>query len=42
VDRSAGLFGARVERADRLDDGLRAAFSQDGPALVDATRAASG
>ena len=38
MDRSAGLFGVRVERADQLDDGLRAAFSQDGPALVNATR----
>jgi pyruvate dehydrogenase (quinone) len=36
VARSAGLFGVRVERADQLDDALRAAFSQDGPALVDA------
>ena len=34
--RSAGLFGVRVERADQLDDALRAAFSKDGPALVDA------
>jgi pyruvate dehydrogenase (quinone) len=25
-----------VERADQLDDALRAAFSHDGPALVDA------
>jgi pyruvate dehydrogenase (quinone) len=36
VASSAGLFGARVERADQLDDALRAAFSHDGPALVDA------
>ena len=36
VARAAGLFGARAERAGQLDDALRAAFSHDGPALVDA------
>ncbi|MFE4174065.1 ubiquinone-dependent pyruvate dehydrogenase [Streptomyces sp. NPDC056909] len=34
--RAAGLFGARVERADELEDVLRAAFTHDGPALIDA------
>jgi pyruvate dehydrogenase (quinone) len=37
--RAAGLFGARVERADQLDDALRGAFAHDGPALVDARTA---
>ncbi len=36
VARAAGLFGVRAERADRLDDAMRAAFAHDGPALVDA------
>jgi pyruvate dehydrogenase (quinone) len=35
IARSAGLFGARVEKASELDDALRAAFAHDGPALVD-------
>jgi pyruvate dehydrogenase (quinone) len=35
IARAAGLFGARVEKATELDDALRAAFSYDGPALVD-------
>ena len=35
IARAAGLFGARVEKASELDDALRAAFSYDGPALVD-------
>ncbi|MEY9962627.1 pyruvate dehydrogenase (quinone) [Streptacidiphilus sp. MAP12-16] len=35
VARAVGLFGARVERADQLDDALRAAFAHNGPALVD-------
>ena len=35
IARAAGLFGARVEKASELDDTLRAAFSHDGPALVD-------
>jgi|SRR5271157_803369 len=33
--RAAGLFGARVEKASELDDALRAAFTYDGPTLVD-------
>jgi pyruvate dehydrogenase (quinone) len=35
IARSAGLFGARVEKASDLEDALRAAFAHDGPALVD-------
>jgi len=35
IARSAGLFGARVEKASELDDALRAALAYDGPALVD-------
>jgi pyruvate dehydrogenase (quinone) len=35
IARSAGLFGARVEASDELEDALRAAFDHDGPALVD-------
>jgi pyruvate dehydrogenase (quinone) len=35
IARAAGLFGARVEKAGELDDALRAAFTYDGPALVD-------
>ena len=35
IARSAGLFGMRVEKASELDDALRAAFTHDGPALVD-------
>ena len=35
IARAAGLFGARVEKASELDDVLRAAFTHDGPALVD-------
>ena len=35
IARGAGLFGARVEKASELDDALRAAFTHDGPALVD-------
>lgn len=37
--RAAGLLGARVERAEELEDALRAAFAHDGPALVDASTA---
>ena len=39
IARSAGLFGARVDRADQLDDALRAALDHDGPAVVDARTA---
>ena len=35
IAQSAGLFGARVEKAGELEDALRAAFSHDGAALVD-------
>jgi len=35
IARAAGLFGARVEKADELDDALEATFAHDGPALVD-------
>ncbi|MER8068504.1 ubiquinone-dependent pyruvate dehydrogenase [Streptomyces sp. NPDC094034] len=34
--RAAGLFGARVEHTDELEDVLREAFAHDGPALIDA------
>ncbi|MEV6423785.1 ubiquinone-dependent pyruvate dehydrogenase [Streptomyces sp. NPDC051662] len=34
--RAAGLFGARVEHTDQLDDVLREAFAHEGPALIDA------
>ncbi len=34
VARAAGLFGARVERAEQLDDALAGAFAHDGPAVV--------
>jgi pyruvate dehydrogenase (quinone) len=35
IARSVGLFGQTVEKADELEDTLRAAFAHDGPALVD-------
>jgi pyruvate dehydrogenase (quinone) len=35
IARAAGLSGYRVDRADELEDALRAAFAHDGPALVD-------
>ena len=35
IARSAGLLGARVTRADELEDALREAFASDGPALVE-------
>jgi pyruvate dehydrogenase (quinone) len=35
IAQSAGLFGARVDRADQLEDALREAFGHAGPALVD-------
>ena len=35
IAKSAGLFSATVEKADELEDALRAAFGHDGPALVD-------
>ena len=35
IAKSAGLFGATVDKADELEDTLRAAFGHDGPALLD-------
>jgi len=35
IARAAGLFGVRVEKSSELEDALRAAFTHDGPALVD-------
>jgi pyruvate dehydrogenase (quinone) len=35
IATSAGLFGARVDKAGELEEALRAAFGHDGPALVD-------
>jgi pyruvate dehydrogenase (quinone) len=35
IAQAAGLFGVRVEKAGKLEDALRAAFSHDGAALVD-------
>jgi pyruvate dehydrogenase (quinone) len=39
IARAAGLFAVRVEKASELDDALGAAFSHDGPALVDVATA---
>jgi pyruvate dehydrogenase (quinone) len=35
VARAVGLQGVRIEHAGELDDGLRAAFAHDGPALIE-------
>ncbi|HEX3713907.1 MAG TPA: ubiquinone-dependent pyruvate dehydrogenase [Trebonia sp.] len=35
IARAAGLSGYRVDRAGELEDALRAAFADEGPALVD-------
>jgi len=35
IARAAGLFGARVEQADQLEDALSEAFEHGGPALVE-------
>jgi pyruvate dehydrogenase (quinone) len=35
IASATGLFAARVEKADELDNALREAFGHDGPALVD-------
>jgi pyruvate dehydrogenase (quinone) len=35
IARATGLFGARVDTTSELEDALRAAFTHDGPALVD-------
>ncbi|MFK4540458.1 thiamine pyrophosphate-dependent acetolactate synthase large subunit-like protein [Streptomyces tendae] len=37
--RSAGLFGARVDRAEQLEEALQEAFAHEGPAVVDARTA---
>jgi pyruvate dehydrogenase (quinone) len=34
IARSIGLFAQTVEKADELEDAIRAAFAHDGPALV--------
>src|ERR1700729_710481 len=39
IARAAGLFGARVDKASELEDALRAAFTYDGPALIDVATA---
>ncbi|MFJ4985939.1 ubiquinone-dependent pyruvate dehydrogenase [Streptomyces sp. NPDC088732] len=39
IARAAGLFGARVDRADQLGEALAEAFAHDGPAVVDARTA---
>ena len=39
IARSAGLFGARVQKASELEDALLAAFGHQGPALVDVSTA---
>jgi pyruvate dehydrogenase (quinone) len=35
VARAVGLHGVRIEHATELNDGLRAAFADDGPAVVE-------
>jgi len=35
IARAAGLFGARVDKADELEDTLQTALAYNGPALVD-------
>jgi pyruvate dehydrogenase (quinone) len=35
VARAIGLYGVRVEHPSELDDALRAAFSHDGPAVIE-------
>jgi pyruvate dehydrogenase (quinone) len=37
--RAAGLFGARVDKADQLEDALAEAFTHPGPALIDVATA---
>jgi pyruvate dehydrogenase (quinone) len=39
IARAAGLFGARVDKADQLEGTLREAFGHDGPALVEVNTA---
>ena len=35
VARAVGLHGVRIERPSELEDGLRAAFAHDGPAVIE-------
>jgi pyruvate dehydrogenase (quinone) len=35
IAKASGLFSARVDKVDDLEEALRAAFDHDGPALVD-------
>ena len=35
VARAVGLYGVRIEHPGELDDGLRAAFAHDGPAVIE-------
>jgi hypothetical protein len=35
VARAVGLHGVRIEHPSELDDGLRAAFAHDGPAVIE-------
>ena len=39
IARAAGLFGARVDKADQLEDALREAFGHDSPAVVEVATA---
>ena len=39
IARAVGIFGARVDRAEQLEETLRKAFAHEGPALVDARTA---
>ncbi|RDS66139.1 MULTISPECIES: ubiquinone-dependent pyruvate dehydrogenase [unclassified Streptomyces] len=39
IARAVGIFGARVDRADQLEETLQKAFAHEGPALVDARTA---
>jgi pyruvate dehydrogenase (quinone) len=41
IARAAGLFGVRVDKAEELEDALKAAFAHDGPALVEVRTARS-
>jgi pyruvate dehydrogenase (quinone) len=35
IGRAVGLHGVRIEHPSELDDGLRAAFAHDGPAVIE-------
>jgi pyruvate dehydrogenase (quinone) len=39
IARAAGLYGARVDKADQLEDALMEAFTHRGPALIDVATA---